>query len=173
MAIVISFCLTLVFFLNLIFLDTGASLSRQDNAASHEVSWTHPILRDSLINLLLVKAGAKHSDIVCVIFASTIDCSKCIYASNYLLSAFEKTYHCRVRNIAEVQCFREQEMQVFRKGFQWNYPMVHDDGSARKLLGLPDDTRLALYDSSGKLIAIVSADEVTAPNFRIKREFKH
>jgi len=126
--------------------------------------------KDSLIHKIMTTAHPGKNEDVAVLFVITSDCSKCILATDDLISKYEKRYHRHVRHIAMVQCYRESELQVFRTMFDWHEPMLHDEGAARSILELPPDTRLALFDRQGHLVDVISADNELKPGCSISRK---
>ncbi len=88
-----------------------------------------------------------------LIFTSVHDCQKCVTLPlTYLeCSKIEKLKN-DLLTVAAVKCEREIEKFRFTKLFNWQNPVIRDDGHLKNNLNLPKETIFAIFDSDGNIL---------------------
>lgn len=112
----------------------------------------------SLFQELKARRHLGSDQILVLLFLNPGECVKCV-------DGFDQTFEClkqraktqkRLQVLALLRVDREAELREFVSDYQWDLPIESDYGQARHLLGLPSDTRLAVFDGSGNLLGTVS-----------------
>ncbi len=122
----------------------------------------HVRLSKTMKTIKIIKTSSKCSKDtkVILIFINIGECIKCnIGIKATIDSVLFKEHDTAVCITAVVPCNRDIELKVFKQNSGWDYGVFRDDGSIKEKLGLPTDTRLAIYDSKNILIGSLTLDD--------------
>lgn len=88
---------------------------------------------------------AKKSKLI-LVFLSIGECMKCGSGISETIDSVSSLYTDPLCLVIAVRCSREVELKVFSNNYGWTGSLYMDDGSLKKDLGLPEYTRIAVYN---------------------------
>jgi hypothetical protein len=88
------------------------------------------------------------------------ECENCIAGFKSALECVKNQLpSLKMKVVAGVLCEREKELKIFRKNYDWEMAVIRDTGTLRKKLGVPENTRITILNSNGKVLAHISDED--------------
>jgi hypothetical protein len=105
-------------------------------------------------------------------FLNIGECMKCESGLELTIDSAKRLVK-HLANVAIVFCHRDVELHSFISQTGWPYGVYRDDGSLKKELGLPEDTRMVVCDARDNVIMAITREQFNPTAFsRIHMAFK-
>ncbi len=104
--------------------------------------------------------GAAKSEKILVVHIALGECENCVQGFKQAVECVKNQLPLlKLEVVAGVACDRDIELKIFRKNYDWKMPVIRDTGTLRKQLGVPENTRITLLNSKGKVLAHITDED--------------
>ncbi len=107
----------------------------------------------SFFSKLKETTNLKKGEYLAVIYQTNGSCIKCYLAP---MRKIEELVKANVilppKKLALVRCDRDLELNIYKKTLEWKDYIYRDDGTAKKRLGVKDNSYLTIFDCNGNIL---------------------